>query len=492
MPINTPPGFVPEGAPSGFLQAPEGEMAFKNPTAWQRGRMATSGALEKAGVPAGGAKNLAEFAIPGSNTEAGIQGALALLPIVGPAASKMLPALAKEAPMLFNILQRSGRVALPTAGGAVGAMTEGRPASSGATKGAAVGAFGEAVPLALEWGGRAASTGPMERRMAQSLGKTIGDSATTLPKMNSADDIVRTVVTDKGMTAIGAAHDAALNDISEKLSARTVTGGRSVLPTKSGIDQGMPLPGAYPGERGKRFWTVDVPGHAGPQVPRPAGHDVIEVPALREVAGKADFNFREAVGWLKTLADEGWLISQREKSGIDAVAARKLRAQAREQIVQALDQHVPGLGADFNKTQGLYDKGRLYIDLFRQPGVVKEGRPDYNALRDALGKTDKSGTHTWGQAIERATRGNPEEAEAFFRALFRGGEFTGRDTPGGIGAHLGFSAGAPHLGFTRPGLPRWAGDPAQLPWYARPGSLNQLSMPAAFSALGLTREPEGR
>lgn len=475
-----------------FLQAPAGEQSFRNPTAWERGRMTASGALEKVGVPAGGAKNLAEFAIPGSNTEAGIQAALSLVPIVGPAAVKLLPALAKEAPMLFNILQRSARVALPTAGGAVGAMTEGRPASSGATKGAAVGAFGEAVPLALEWGGRAASTGPMERRMAQSLGKAIGDSATTLPKMNSADDIVRTVVTDKGMAAIGAAHKAAMDDISEQLQSRTLTGGRSVLPTKHGIDQGLPLPGAYPGERGKRFWTVDVPGHAGPQVPRPAGHDVIEVPALREVAGKTDFKFREADEWLKRLADEGWLLSQREKSGIDAMAARKLRAKARQEIVGALNKDVPGLGDYYDTSKGLYDKGQMYIDLFRQPGVVKEGRPDYNALRDTLGKKEVSGTRTWGQAIERATRGNPEEAEAFFRALFRGGEFTGRDTPGGIGAHLGFSAGMPHLGFTRPGLPRWAGDPAQLPWYARPGSLNQLSMPAAFSALGLTREPEGR
>jgi hypothetical protein len=435
---------------------------LRKPTMWENARMGTSKQLERV-MPPHGAQNVAEFAIPGSTAEAGIQGALALVPGVGPLLGKVAPGLLERSPLVSRMLMRALRVALPAAGGAAGAAAGGQPIGAEAQRGAIYGLAGEGLNAAIENIARATGTGRMEKIDAKNLGAAIKDAVAAFGRPKSTEDLYKLAMTSGGQAALDEARKTALKGITDKLKARVVSGGHPTLG-----------PGA-----------------------RRAGHDAIEVPALREVnGGNALMTLDEAAGWLTRLGSQGWLLTQKVKEGLDAGAARALRGQARNEIVAALDGQVKGLGKEFDQALKQHSKGLSILTFLQQPGIfTKEGHLDMNAVRNALGAQRKATqTETFAQQLEH--RLTPEEVQRFYGALFRGGPMTGRDVAGNVGVHGSVHMGTPYVGISRPRLPSFTGDAASLPWWARPGRLPAKAdaatrIPLTFGMIGLTREDPG-
>jgi hypothetical protein len=380
--------------------------------------------------------------------------------LVTPLVERLAPSVVRESPVLMNLAKRGARAGASTAVGAgVGAAT-GEGAGQGAKLGGVAGLSTEALNSTIESIARATGTSRMEKIDAKNLGAAIKEAVAAFGQPKTTEDLYKLAMTSGGQAALNEARTTALKGITDKLKARVVTGGHPTLG-----------PGA-----------------------RRAGHAAIEVPALRELnGGNALMTLEEAGAWLSRLGSEGWLLTQKVKEGLDASAARALRGQARNEIVQALDGQVKGLGKEFDQALKQYSKGQTILDFLQQPGIfTKDGRLDMNAVREGLGAKHKATqTETFAQQLEH--RLTPEEVQRFYGALFRGGPMTGRDAAGAFGLHFGVGLGGVHGGITRPRLPSFTGDPAQLPWWARPGRLPVKGdvagrVPLTFGTIGLLRE----
>ncbi len=432
------------------MQAPEGEMSIRRPSVWERSRMATSGALEKAHIAPELAKGVSDFVIPGSTGEAGIQAGLALMPGVGPAMAKTVPGLLAKSPLGRTIVERLMRYALPATGGAVGASVGGQDPISMGMRGALSGPAGDAGPLMFKGIRRAAGAGGVAREDASRIGGALGASVPPLAGAETAEGLYTTAITSRGRGALDTARQGSMDAISASLRGTSRLGGPA-------------------------------PGLGGS-----SGHDTISVPSLRGVAGTSVMSFRDAVGWLSKLADEGWLLSQGLKEGPKAVDARGLRAAARKEIVSELDGQVAGLGAKFDQAQKLYARGLTYLDLLKKPGVIEDGQLNMNALRDAV-RGQANQRETYAQKLEKLS--TPAEIARFYQALTRGGPMSGRDKPGSLGLHGTAGASGPHLRFSTPRFPSFTGAPEQLPRAYRPG-MPSGGPAISFGLLGLTRGDE--
>lgn len=374
--------------------------------------------------------------------------------------NRVAPAAVKASPVLMSLAKRGARVGAQTAAGAgVGAVT-GEGSGRGAAMGAVAGLSTEAVNTLIESVARATGGGRMEKIDAKNMGEAIKEAVSSFGAPKTTEDIYKLAVTSGGQAALDQARKTAIQGISDKLKGTLVSGGHPTL---------------------------------GP-VQRSAGHDAIEVPALRELnGGEALMTLDHAAGWLSRLGNTGWLQTQKLKEGLDAGAARALRDTARKEIVAFLDAKQKGLGKEFDQALKHYAKGQSILTFLQQPGVFsKEGHLDMNAVRDALGKKATQ-RDTFAQQLE--ARLTPEEVQRFYKALFRGGPMTGRDVAGSVGVHGSLHLGQPYVGISRPRLPSFTGDPEQLPWWARPGRLPAKGdiasrVPLTFGTIGLLRDSD--
>lgn len=453
--------------PSGYEivpNPPAGETVLRKAPFWQRMKMQEG----KLGPLAGPA---AQFLTPESWTEAGIQAGLFAAPGVGPVLGKVAPKLLAESPIMRKLVERGLRVAMPAAGGGVGAAVEGKSIPWEILRGAGYGATGEGLTALIENVARATGTKTMERLDSRRLGEAISGAVKEFGTPQTTEDLYKLAVTSGGQAALDEARKTALADIAGKLKTTLVRGVAT--------------------ERQRGFTETGAGSIVRPIPPQAAGHDAIEVPSLHDLTGTSLMSLQDAANWLSNLGDRGWLMSQKLKEGLDAGAARALRAKARKEIVTALDARVPGTGAQFDQALKQYSKGKTILTFLQQPGIFADGRLNMNAARDALAKKATQ-RETFGQQTEG--RLTADEVDRFYRALFRGGPMTGRDVPGSIGIHASVShLGTPYVGVSRPRLPSFAGAPSELPWWARPTSSPKATAPAVpltFGLIGLTRERE--
>src|SRR5689334_11990803 len=132
------------------------EGTIRKPTVFENARLAGSGALEKIGVPAHGARNISEFVIPANAKDAAIAGGLALM---NPAGRLSSYALAEASPIVRAVVSRLARYAAPALGGAIGGAAQGENPLWGAARGGAAGVLGDVAPVAVKAIGRAIGSG---------------------------------------------------------------------------------------------------------------------------------------------------------------------------------------------------------------------------------------------------------------------------------------------------------------------------------------------
>lgn len=464
-----PPGFV-QGAPPGFepevpapaspamaaspllWRSPLGEI--RRPTAWQSAQQTGANLLERIGMNPQGAQRTAEMLVPGSQTDAWIQGALMATPGVGKVLGAMLPEVRAASPLLMRTLTRAGRVALPTTAGAVGGELSGEGAGAGAKRGAEVSATGEVLATPMQWLTRSVAGPIMQRLDAARLSKMATEIAPALTTVKSPAELHRLVMGTTGEELIGQALQRELTP---------------VLRATQGQVFHFPVLDAYKGQ-------------------------------LTPVS------FERALEELRRIGTRGYTATGDLRGAINAVEARQLRHDLRQQMTEALENpsayvmpsmtgtptsyvrgipihgsllqgvRSPQTARQFDQAMKQYSRGREVIDVLSDPRVWEGGRLNMRALQELVGTEEYKGL---GRTLK-------QDAQKFYDAVYRGGSALTRDVQGSLGLHARLypGAGVPHFGVSMPRLPSYGGPEA--PALARKGAT--AGPIVSFGMLGLTRE----
>lgn len=410
----------------------------------------TQSVLDRVPLPGFGAA-AAEFLTPQTPAEQGVEGGLMLMGPAGKFAGKAVsPAYGAAARLI-------GRAGAPAAGGGVGSMID-KPrepltAAWEGAKGAATGLAGDLLPFAKSLLGRRKVIGKADEK---AIGGAIEQAVPSFGRITSKLDLDAIGKRRRGPQALETAKDEMLAAIERRLMAEPAPStARHAYRLPQGVHQRM-----------------------APRTVMP-GHSSIDVPSLAGLAGGGSMTFRDAVGWLGKLSDEGWLLSNQAAHGLDAKAARALRDKARGEIVKKLNGRAPGLGDSFDRGMNELAQGHLFVEILQKPGVISGGKLDMNALRDTM-ETMYSPGSTFSQRLERIAK--PADVKRFYDALTRNsGDLTARDVTGKTGLGIHSWGGTPHLGLTTPRLPKYVG-------HTPPRTIGPGGTPISLGLSGIGRD----
>jgi len=432
-----------------FLDPPAGETQLRAPTGFEKYRQAredvTAKPLKLIGMPEEAAKGVAQFLTPQTPAEQGIEVGTLLMPGAGKAASFAEKAIGRP---IGQLAERGIRYAAPAIGGFVGDVAD-RGLDLGhnlyeTARGALYGAAGDLLPFARGLWGRGAA---IEKADASALGKAVSAAVPPFGTMETKADLDAIGVRGRGVAAMRQFGEQFLDDISKRLqTVRRLAGGTP------------------------RYGTTS-----------PAGPGVsLDVPSLAKLHGGGSMTVSEAKGYLDMLGKQGWTPEDQLATGLSADQARRLRDLARKEIVSQLDKEEKGLGAHFDKGLNTLAKGHFFSDVLGQPGVIKDGKLDMNALRDVMTKPYDQ-LQTYGQRLEKI--GSPEDVKRWYDALTRGsGDLVARDVHGGIkiGAHFS-GLQKPHAWTAWPQFPKHVGE-------VPPVRIGPGGTPIARGLMGLSQE----
>jgi hypothetical protein len=431
-----------------IFNPPAGETGLRAPTFWERARMT-----------AGKAGPVAEFLTPGSWTEAGIQMALAAAPFAGKAIGKVAPKLLAQSPAVARWLTRGARVGLTAGGGAGGAAVGGEDIARGAKTGAAAAATGEVLATPIQWISRSVAGPLMQRLDSRRLAKVAGEIAPALKNVppevaasgtvKTAPELHRLVMGTTGEELLG---QALATDLKPILAAT-----KGQMFNFPALNKALGLP---------------------PPTPGPA--------VLGRGQASHAVTFEEALEHLRKIGRRGYTIAGDPRGAMNAFEARELRHQLRQEMTDALANPVkytldpahrgirsPVIAKRFDDAMQKYARGREVIDVLSEPRVWEGGRLNMRALQEMVSTEEY-------KTIARTLK---QDAERFYRAVYRGGTALTRDVPGQLGLHARVypGAGMPHVGVSLPRVPSYGGP--ETPALAQKGA--SLAPLTTFATLGL-------
>jgi hypothetical protein len=293
--------------------------------------------------------------IPPSNTQAAID--LALFTAGGPVGNllgKGVSMLPEAAQLLAKPV---ARLAFPAAMGALGGGQQGggRGAVWGALSGAGQQAVGELASTTLGVARRA-----MQRADVRGFGKWLDSLLTDNPRKptyKNLSDIVRDFN--------GGESDKVLYNQLAKVQNRVFT--KTPIPLQLDPEVVSYLQRSNPTLYANIDFTKPIP-------------------------------FDEATKVLEDVEDIGWDWRFRMRDGRRAQMARSAVHQAEDTIAEAIDQVNPKLATEWGTARHKYRVSRAMSNLFREPGVIKNGQLNVQRVQELLADAGPNGFGAGGRA----------------------------------------------------------------------------------------------
>jgi hypothetical protein len=334
----------------------------------------------------------AQTLIPPSNTQAAID--VALFTAGGPVGDLLGP-IAEAAPEFVRPAARlASRLAFPAAAGAVGGAIQGGVSGAGwgAVSGAAQQAVGEVASTAFGIARRA-----IQRADVEGIGQWLDKHLTDKPLLQRTYKTVSDIVRDFNGGELDETYRNSLHSIQNKIP--------TFFPVPLNLDPEVvsQLQRSNPTQYANMNFNVPVP-------------------------------FRQATKVLEDVEDIGWDWRFKMHNGKKAMAARSAVHQAEDTIAEELDMaeargEIPkGTAVAWGTARHKYALSRAMSNLFREPGVIKNGKMDIQKVQELLADAGPLGYKMdLDQSVSPVAKG---ELRDLTRTVTRGGPAGSTDIMG--------------------------------------------------------------
>jgi hypothetical protein len=366
-----------------------------------------------AGQVAGGATKLV---LPSTNTQALID--MGLFATGAGPEIKAVSELVELAPETVQPLARlAGRLSGPTLGGAVGGTVSGQGTGRGAVQGAATGLTNEAT----QWGFRAGKYGIQRLDLGRIGGWLEDQVGVKLPSRARS-------ITGKGGDLLEAFRGTRATDVTDaRLDLANGRVVRALLRKGGGLGVG--------GAQARKALSQDTfnVSVAPDLAANPAFIKSVGLPP-----GVQPMSFKQASSTLDQVEQIGWSSEFRLQKPRAAQAARSGAIQMERDIYQGISKVDHKVAEEWLNARKAQRAARVFSNLFRMPGVVKEDNSiDISRLQELAFTKGPKG---FKDDIEQSV--GPREAAQFENLLQRGGRSGATDVKGrgpfaNVRMHLG-------------------------------------------------------